>query len=457
MQSEEDLLPNIYNQLEDERSGILFKQEKLKKGESVELDSMQLIDKDVVLETAAGDTVGKLIYNYNDNRGYRTFRFVFPNDFEVLLPIPDFNEHADNEKDKYLGYEYVIGKKFFDSCFDASDFISDDHIKITVYSDTSVKIDFIGDGEGLIIDLINKMLEAPFRSRHCIAPDVGEDLDYCGRVANREFSISTTNMLGQGSIKVNNEDSFALNMENDRIVICDGISMSISSEFAASLGARILAKYPGSMGMATKKASEAVELLNHFYEEHYKDFIGNEARGRALLSNAVHGALEFWNQNSINFNSTGDIRLKIIYDGKVQYANHVVNAVSIIMADFGGKMSERDATAMALAGGTYNCVYNSLVGMNEVDLKVSSLRDFFVPDHAIIVMYSDGIDLDDEQLLECVEGKSVDEIRKTILLAQKLMNMGGVKTLTFKDDPRPLEVPAACDNSTLVVIGPAGS
>lgn len=457
MSSEKDLFPNIYLPEEDEGSGIRFKRETLRQGESVSLDSLQLIDKDVILDTSAGDRVGRLVYNFNDNRGYRTFKFVFPNDYEVLLPIPDFLE-AEMDKNKAdNGVEYIIGKDFFGNIYGKDSTVSAEHVKITIFSDVSVKIEFIGDGEGLKVDLRNKELDSPYRSRQCIAPDVGEDLDYCGRVADREFSISTTNVLGQGHFKVNNEDSFALNLENNRLVICDGISMGISSEFAASLGARILAKYPGSIEMATRKASEAVEILNYYYEEHYKEFLGIPFMEKALLSNAVHGALEFYDRNRISFNSTGDVRLKIIYDGKVQFENHLVNAINIKMAEYEGKMTRREATAISLAEGTYNCVYNSLAGMNEVDLKVSSLRDFFVPDHAVIVMHSDGIDLSDEQLIECVEGKSADEARKTILLAQKLMNLGGIKTITFKDDPRPLEIPAARDNSTLVVIGQANS
>ncbi|MBD3328547.1 hypothetical protein GF340_04550 [Candidatus Peregrinibacteria bacterium] len=432
-----------------EDSGLRSNFKTLNKGEKLKIQGDELLDSDLGVVSTTGEALGRLVYNFVNNEGYGSFSFIFPNDYEVLLPFPN-SFGLEDSSEEYVTYE--IGRNNFRNCFNGVKGVDSDHIIIKIYFDDSVEIKANGKKNGLALRLVNRETMKPNAENACIVPVIGGNKEARGSVSGRKFSISTWSVLGDGRDKINNEDSFAFNEANKRLVICDGISNGVSSEFAALAGAKVLANTKGGLNEAIFSSAEALETLNYFYRKKLQKFYNGGTIQSANLSNAVHGVIEFIDKNHINFNHSGDVRLKVISDGKIFFENTVINAVfHYMVAD---EMSAREALECALEEGTLNVVYDSLVEMYDKN-KRRIVSNLFIPDDALLVMYSDGYDLSNEELINCVAGKNVEEARKDIELSQKLMNIGGVKTCSFNDGYADFLMPAPRDNSTVVVVGPA--
>ncbi|PJA10392.1 hypothetical protein COX68_00520 [Candidatus Falkowbacteria bacterium CG_4_10_14_0_2_um_filter_41_15] len=373
----------------------------------------------------------------------RTYTFVFPCGYEIMLPIPDLDE---NNLSFPLGAE-VFANYLVDEDGNNID-LSLQHVVLCIYSDGTIDVRDLSGAKGKGVSIaFNDLLLSDARvgvdesaSRRYDNSSLGLDAEFSGVInGGNPVSAFTARMVGRSKYSKLNEDSIAVNYARGSIVVADGLGGQPHGENASSLAARWIAHSSEPLHLAIWHAHNALDVLNYtasYFERSDTVFVAAKLKG-----------------DKVDLAYIGDCRWIIVRGGKI-FAKSIPDTFFYNeMMD--KKLSAREAFTNELLMKT-NHIVNGTLGIQFVtgcDDRLFIQKDVHLLKGDVLILFSDGAaNLSDDEIAEVAsDNVSLQEMIEQFKFSIRETNNAKFYLRDFKDGGEPVALPSARDNVSIAI------
>jgi serine/threonine protein phosphatase PrpC len=414
--------------------------------------------------TGKSEIIAKLKLNAA-NPYWCTYSLILPDSSEVLLLVP---KQASAET---VIRRYVVGLERFpkQAFFEAGSEIAKQQFAVSVTSKGDLLLDDCGSDFRTFIERPRIMDEDSELSEEIEQVPCGGDGNIEGMVQGREFFGGTSKKIGRLNVHKDypsspNEDNIGVNMQNAVFALADGVSNSIAGEIAAHKGVEsIVESDDPSLVYAASQAGN-----NHWYLNAFLSGIGNNSDTCLAVCRLDEDKMEAFGIGDVRVIAIGEV------DGKPRIIFHTVrHSYGAGLLDRGRsrrlqsgeekKVTERDVCTDPDFTSNASMIFHSL----STDVRENRLPDISsvnLPPNAYVLLLSDGMDLLEHELIDCVWGKTPKEAYDNIhsLISKKNSSIRKIEfgakvpmyLQNFQDGGDDEYIRPPLDNGSCIVIGP---
>ncbi|MBU0668338.1 hypothetical protein KJ951_04860 [Patescibacteria group bacterium] len=375
----------------------------------------------------------------------RAYTFVFPNFYEVMLPIPT------------LGESFLVfkpGEKIFDEYFvDQSGNrldVSQQHTALCVDWDGSVTVSDFSEGPGASIVFHDNSLVAEQSnvdesgSKRFDQSVLGSDASFDGLInGGRPVSAFTARELREPKAiepkyKRLNEDSVTVNYALGNLVVADGLGGGFHGEKASSLAARWIAHSSKPLKQAIFDAHNALRVFNYavtYFQRSDTVFVAAKLKG-----------------DNVDLAYTGDCGWIIVRNGRIVNRSE---PDTLFFAEMKiRRLSKREAFLNKDLMDSRHIVGSSLATLfiGEGADPVNIIEDVPLLKGDILILFSDGAcNLSEDEIELSVVNASPRDVIERLKCYIVHKNYTDFYFDEFDDGGDSIMVPSARDNVSIVV------